>query len=160
MRPATGWIILRLSPASLHDPETAAHITGILMESAVPPARLCFELTRTTDLGQRSEADELVRALREFGCHFIFGDFGSGRSSFANAKDLQIELVKIGDLAQRDIVNDRADAALVRSTVEMAHFVGIPVIVDQVDKPAILTLIRELGVEYAQGAAVGAVQSL
>src|SRR5579885_3283904 len=158
--PGQGWIILRLSPASLHDPEAAAHITSILMESAVPPGRLCFELSRTTELGQRSEADELVRSLREFGCHFIFGDFGSGRSSFANAKDLQIELIKIGDLASRDIVNDRADAALVRSTVEMAHFVGIPVIADPVDKPAALTLLRELGVEYAQGAAVAALLPL
>jgi len=158
--PSQGWIILRLSPASLHDPEMTSHITNILMESAVPPGRLCFELARTTELGQRSEADELVRALREFGCHFIFGDFGSGRSSFANAKDLQIELLKIGDLGSRDIINDRADAALVRSTVEMAHFVGIPVIADPVDKPAALALLRELGVEYVQGTAVAALQPL
>lgn len=158
--PGQGWFILRLSPASLHDADMATHITNVLLESAVPPARVCFELARTTELGQRSEADELVRALREFGCHFIFGDFGSGRSSFASAKDLQIELVKIGDLESRDIVNDRADAALVRSTIEMAHFVGIPVIVDQVDKQATLALLRGLGVEYAQGAAVAAVQPL
>jgi EAL domain-containing protein (putative c-di-GMP-specific phosphodiesterase class I)/GGDEF domain-containing protein len=158
--PAQGWFILRLSPASLHDADMATHITNVLLESAVPPARVCFELTRTAELGQRSEADELVRALREFGCHFIFGDFGSGRSSFASAKDLQIELVKIGDLAQRDVVNDKADAALVRSTIEMAHFVGIPVVVDQVDDASTLALLRGLGVEYAQGTAMAAVQPL
>lgn len=158
--PADGLCLLRLSGDSIADDGTVAFITDELLNTAIPPSRLCFELSDTSGLGGRSGADELVQALREFGCRFAVGDFGSGQSSLARIKDLKIDIVRIARMAGRDIVNDRADATLVCSVVEMARFLGVPAVADCADSSAMLTKLRDLGVDYAQGNAVAAVETL
>jgi EAL domain-containing protein (putative c-di-GMP-specific phosphodiesterase class I)/GGDEF domain-containing protein len=158
--PPDACCLLRLSAATLGDAAMIGFITEQLLNSAVPPGRLCFELADTSGLGGRSDVDELVQSLREFGCRFAVGDFGSGKSSLARIKDLSIDLVRIARMGGRDVVNNAADETLVRSIVEMAHFLAIPVIADCVDSTPMLGKLHEIGVEYAQGVAVSALELL
>jgi diguanylate cyclase (GGDEF)-like protein len=158
--PANGWCIIKLSAASLNDAGLTNFLVDELMNTAVPPSRLCFELTDTSNLERRSDVDEVVHSLHEFGCHFAIGDFGNEHSSLAGVKDLQVDLVKVGRMGHRNLARNPTDVALVRSVVEMAHFLGAPVWTDHIDDAGTLAKLAELNVEYAQGAAVSPFEAL
>ncbi len=152
--PAGGMCIIVLTAESLRDPATAAYIGEEFINTAAPPGRFCFEITEPSGGEANPEITELVNALREYGCRFLYGDFGGEASSFSRVAALKVNLVRIGRMAIRDIANDKGDAALVKSAVEMAHFFGMPAIADCIDSKAALAKAKELAIEYAQGAAV------
>jgi EAL domain-containing protein (putative c-di-GMP-specific phosphodiesterase class I) len=156
--PAGGMCIIVLTPESLRDPGTATFIGEEFINTAAPPGRFCFEVTEAPGAEASLEVSELVNAMREYGCRFLYGDFGGEASSFTRVATLKVNLVRIGRMATRDIANDKGDAALVKSAVEMAHFFGMPAIADCIDSKAALAKSKELGIEYAQGAAVSPVE--
>ncbi|MGQ0656828.1 MAG: DUF1631 family protein [Chromatiales bacterium] len=156
--PPQGLCIIPLSAASVRDAGTAGLISEAFINTAAPPSRFCFELTEGAAGDGLAEAEELVHALREFGCRFAYGDFGGESASFSRVKALQVDLVRIGRMQNRDIVNARSDAALVKSILEMAHFIGVPAIADCVSSKPVFSKARELGIEYLQGPAVAPVE--
>ncbi len=156
--PAQGFCILQLSVASIRDADTASVIGEAFINTAAPPSCFCFELTEGTDDSALAEAEELVYALREFGCRFAYGDFGGESASFSRVKTLQVNLVRIGRMQNRDIVSSRSDAALVKSILEMAHFIGVPAIADCVSSKPVVSKAREMGIEYLQGPAIAPVE--
>lgn len=149
-----GWVLVRISVDTQQDASFQDFVAALLLESPVPPGRLCFEISDSTELGRGGALDDLVRQLKEFGCRFAIGDFGSDRASFAATRDLRLDLARIDRMGSRDIVNDRHDAVLLRSIVEMSHFLSLPVLADDVRTPELLARLTELGIDYAQGPAV------
>jgi EAL domain-containing protein (putative c-di-GMP-specific phosphodiesterase class I) len=156
--PTQGVCIIGLSMASLKDASLPGFISEELINTSAPPGRLCFEVMEEQELGGNPEVEELVYSLREYGCRFLYGDFGGESSSFSRVKTLKVDMVRIGRMQSRDIVSDRGDAALVKSVIEMAHFLGIPAIADNINSKPMLTKLRELGIEYAQGTATSPVE--
>ncbi len=82
-------------------------------------------------------------------------DFGSGLSSFAYLKKLPVDFLKIDGIFVKDIVDDSIDRELVRSINQIGHVMGKKTIAEFVENEAILGILQEMGVDYAQGFAFG-----
>ena len=92
-----------------------------------------------------------IKALKERGCLFALDDFGSGLSSFAYLKNLPVDHLKIDGVFVKDIIDDPIDLAMVKSINEIGHVMGKKTIAEFVENDAILTKLREVGVDYVQG---------
>ena len=146
---------INLSGQSLVDEELLDFITGKLTESGVLPSRICFEITETAAIANLARATRFIVALKQLGCRFALDDFGSGLSSFAYLKTLPVDYLKIDGLFVKDIVHDPIDREMVRSINEIGHLMGKRTIAEFVEDDATLAMLREIGVDYAQGYGVG-----
>jgi diguanylate cyclase (GGDEF)-like protein/PAS domain S-box-containing protein len=146
---------VNLSGDSLGDPQLHDFIRATLDETRVPPAKIGFEITETAAIGNLTRANQLIAELRRLGCAFSLDDFGSGVSSFAYLKALTVDWLKIDGLFVGNIVSDRVDYEMVRSITEIGHVMGKKVVAESVENPAVLARLKQIGVDYAQGRALG-----
>jgi diguanylate cyclase (GGDEF)-like protein/PAS domain S-box-containing protein len=122
--------------------------------SPVPAGKLCFELTETASMATLAEAQAFIQAVRSRGCRVALDDFGSGLSSFAYLKSLDVDIVKIDGMFVRDIATDPLDLAVVRAVTEVTRTLGKTTIAEWAETPEVLQRLREIGVDRAQGYAV------
>src|SRR5579872_1220429 len=86
---------INLSGQSLGEEGFLAFVVEELDKSAVDATRICFEITETAAISKLDSAMRFIAALKAKGCRFILDDFGSGLSSFAYLRDLQVDYLKI-----------------------------------------------------------------
>ena len=117
--------------------------------------KLCFEISERTALSRLEDAKEFVEALRAIGCRFALDDFGRGAYSFRYLKELKVDFVKIDGSFVRNMMKDPMDLVVVRSIAEIAELSNAATIAEYVESPEILAKLSDLGIDYAQGFAVG-----
>jgi diguanylate cyclase (GGDEF)-like protein/PAS domain S-box-containing protein len=149
-------VYVNLSGDSLGDPQLQEFIRAMLDETRVAPTKIGFEITETAAIGNLTRANQLIAELRRLGCSFSLDDFGSGVSSFAYLKALTVDWLKIDGLFIGNIVHDRIDYEMVRSITDIGHVMGKKVVAESVESAAVLARLKEIGVDYAQGIALGA----
>jgi len=150
-----GRLFINLSRDSLDDPGTAMFIREVAANAGIDPARLGFETTEGIAISNLSKANHLINELRRIGCSFALDDFGSGVSSFAYLKALNTDYLKIDGMLMGNLAQDHVDQAMVRSIADIGHVMGKKVIAEGVETTAVLESLRALGVDFAQGYAVG-----
>ncbi len=128
---------------------------NILREYQVPPEKICFEITETTAIANLNEAVKFIKKLKDVGCCFALDDFGSGVSSFAYLKNLPVDYLKIDGMFIRDMCTSAVNLAMVKSINEISHVMGKKTIAEFVENDAIFGVLRNMGVDYAQGYAIG-----
>jgi Amt family ammonium transporter len=89
--------------------------------------------------------------LKELGFRFVLDDFGSGLSSFAYLQNLQVDFLKIDGAFVRDMANSTDQRALVESINQIGHVMGLRTIAESVEDQPTLEILRQIGVNYAQG---------
>ena len=146
---------INLSGHSLGDSHLMGHIIERFKEGRIPPEKICLEITETAAITNLTNATRFIRVLKEWGCRFALDDFGSGLSSFAYLKNLPVDFLKIDGLFVKDILDDAIDYAMVKSINEIGHVMGKKTVAEFVDSEAILSSLKVIGVDYAQGYAVG-----
>ena len=146
---------INLSGRSVGSIEFMKFVTGEIKASCIPPNKFCFEITETAAIANIDAAKRMINETRSLGCRFALDDFGSGVSSFGYLKKLPVDYVKIDGMFVRNICEDPADLAMVRSINELGHVMGKRTIAEFVESSTILDKLRTLGVDYAQGYAVG-----
>ncbi len=146
---------INLSGHSFTDKDFLGFVIRRLEETSVPPEKLCFEVTETAAIANLAHASRFIKTLDERGCRFALDDFGSGLSSFAYLKNLPVHFLKIDGAFVKGIVDNAIDLAMVGAIHEIAHVMGKQTIAECVENVAILGKLRELGVDYAQGFALG-----
>jgi EAL domain-containing protein (putative c-di-GMP-specific phosphodiesterase class I) len=122
-----------------------------LASSDIPADKLTFEITETVAAQSIFLTQEFIQAIKQFGCKFSLDDFGSGFSSYAYLKNLNVDYLKIDGAFVKDMANNQADVAIVTSMNEIAHSLGLKTIAEYVENMEILEILKRIGVDYAQG---------
>ncbi|MDP9386130.1 MAG: EAL domain-containing protein [Actinomycetota bacterium] len=146
---------VNLSAASVTDAETVAFIRRSVDEAGIDPSRLIFEITETAAIADIVRAGVLAERLRELGCRFALDDFGAGFGSLYYLKHLPFHVIKIDGEFIKDLPRSREDRLTVRAIAEMARGTGKITIAEFVQDAETVALLRELGVDLAQGLHVG-----
>ena len=146
---------INLSGQSLSDAGFLDFVLREIEHSGIAPGRVSFEITETAAVAALDSATQMIQALKDKGCRFLLDDFGSGWSSFAYLKNLPVDFLKIDGSLVRDMAHDVLDEAMVRAINEIGHVLGIATIAEFVESEAILEKLKALGVDYAQGYAIG-----
>lgn len=146
---------INLSGLSFSDETMLDYIIEQFNRWLIPPEKVCFEITETAAIANLSDAATFIQQLKKQGCLFSLDDFGSGLSSFAYLKNLPVDYIKIDGLFVKDILEDEVDLAMVRSINEVGHVMKKKTIAEFVENEEILALLNKLGVDYAQGYAIG-----
>jgi diguanylate cyclase (GGDEF)-like protein len=146
---------INLSGQTLGDDGILTFIKDELDASGVPPAALCFEVTESAAVSNRSKAQDFIDALRARGCRFSLDDFGAGLSSFAYLKNFKVDTLKIDGSFIRDITQNRISESMVAAITQVARVMGLETVAEYVENEKTRVLVAKLGVHYAQGHAVG-----
>ena len=149
-----GLVAINLSGQSITDSIFLSYVKEQFNIYQVPFSMICFEITETTAISNMSKAGFFIEALRNEGCRFALDDFGSGMSSFGYLKHLPVDYLKIDGEFVRDIINDEVDRAMVKSINEIGQLMGKYTVAEYVENEEILTLLKSIGVDYAQGYAI------
>jgi len=122
-----------------------------LKRCAVAPRRLLVELTETSAVSDLHDARRFIEALRATGCRICLDDFGTGFSSFAYLKHLEVDAVKIDGLFIRDLPNDFDNQIFVKAIVAVAHGMRKLAIAECVEDDETLAMLKSFGVDAVQG---------
>jgi diguanylate cyclase (GGDEF)-like protein/PAS domain S-box-containing protein len=155
-RPADGVLYaVNVSGLSLNDSKFLSYVLSRFDHHSVAPEQICFEITETAAITHLKEARRFIERLADVGCSFALDDFGVGMSSFSYLKNLPVGYVKIDGSFVRSMLQNRVDRSMVEAINRIAHDLGLRTIAEHVEDPALLGLLDEMGVDYAQGWAVG-----
>lgn len=146
---------INLSAQSLADEGLLAYIRQQFTETGIPYNRVCFEITETAAISNIVQARRVIEALAQDGCQFALDDFGSGLSSFHYLKHLPVSFLKIDGSFVSSMTGNSVDRTLVAAINELGHTLGLRIIAEHVEDEATLALLREMGVDYAQGYLLG-----
>ena len=146
-----GGVAINLSGHSLNDVDFLEFIQGVFEQYTIPPQLICFEITETVAISNLNRAKNMIKAVKELGCEFSLDDFGTGLSSYAYLKNLPVDYIKIDGVFIKDIVNNTADQAMVKSINEIGHVLGMKTVAEYVENKDIVEVLKEIGVDYAQG---------
>lgn len=146
---------INLSGQSLTTPDVLDFVVTQLDESGIQGDKICFEITETAAISNLNSAINFISTLKKWGCQFALDDFGSGLSSFGYLKNLPVDYLKIDGMFVKNIVDDPIDHAMVKSINEIGQVIGMKTIAEFVENDEIKGMLREIGVNYAQGYGIG-----
>lgn len=144
-------IAVNLSTRSLQDPDLVHRVRGALERASLPPSALTLEITETAVMTDLAHSLAVLHALRAMGVSLSIDDYGTGQSSLAYLKNLPVHEVKVDRSFVSGIVTDRGDAAIVRSTLALAHELGLRVVAEGIEDQATLELLGSWGCDTVQG---------
>jgi diguanylate cyclase (GGDEF)-like protein/PAS domain S-box-containing protein len=142
-------ISVNLSARNLLDEELPDAVAQLLRTWQVPPEKLTLEITESTIIAP--EAVETLQRLHAIGVQISVDDFGTGYSSLAYLKGLPVNEIKIDRSFVQDMATNWDGAAIVRSTIDLGHNLGLKVVAEGVEDEATANLLRQYGCDYLQG---------
>ncbi|RZT82727.1 diguanylate cyclase/phosphodiesterase [Micromonospora violae] len=156
---AAGWaregldvpISVNLSARSLLDPRLPTEIADALRRHQVPPHRLVLEITETVVMSELEVIDEVLATLRSMGVQLAVDDFGTGFSSLTFLTRIAVDELKVDRSFVIRMTDSPEAAAIVRTTVGLAHELGLRVVAEGVETAEQRMALAELGCTSAQG---------
>lgn len=149
-----GMCAINLSGPTMSDESFPQFLLELLKAESVRPDRLCFEITETAAVTHFDRACALIQSLQALGCKVALDDFGAGMSSFGYLKNLPIDYLKIDGSFIREIETDPMSQSIVRAVTEIGHRFRTKVVAEFVPGAAACEVLREIGVDFAQGFAI------
>lgn len=148
-------VALNLSAASIGEPEMADWVGHALRDSEAAPELVVFELTETAILRDEAAGRAFLERVSALGCRVALDDFGTGYGGFTYLKHLPVDLLKIDREFVRDLPQDASSQHVVRAVVQLALGMGKRTVAEGVGDAETVALLREFGVDYAQGYHLG-----
>jgi diguanylate cyclase (GGDEF)-like protein len=163
MRQASAWwqggvelpIAVNLSARNLQDPQLPSKIEALCITCGVKGEMLELEITEGAIMANPHVAQTTLLQLRELGFALYIDDFGTGYSSLGYLKKLPVSAIKIDKSFVIDMLTDKDSATIVRSTISLAHDLGLTVVAEGVEDEAIWGELVALGCDSAQGYYMG-----
>lgn len=144
-------VAVNLSARLLQDMTLIERITACLEECDANPQWLTLEITESAIMNDPDRALKNAMTLSARGIHLSIDDFGTGYSSLSYLRKLPADELKIDKSFVMDMLNESNDLLIVKSTIELAHTLGLKVVAEGVESEAILKTLRNLGCDIAQG---------
>ncbi|MGQ3052172.1 MAG: putative bifunctional diguanylate cyclase/phosphodiesterase [Roseateles sp.] len=142
---------VNLSTRDLMDQDLPAKIEALITPRNVPPASLCLEITESAIMDDPERALSTLEHLHAMGFKLSIDDFGTGYSSLAYLKRLPVDELKIDKSFVMAMERDLDDARIVRSTIELAHNLGLTVVAEGVETLKAWAMLSRLGCDEGQG---------
>jgi diguanylate cyclase (GGDEF)-like protein/PAS domain S-box-containing protein len=146
---------VNLSGASIGSPQLLGTIESEIAAAGVDPRSLIFEVTETAAVSNIPRARAFADRLNALGCRFALDDFGAGFGSFYYLKHLPFDFLKIDGEFVRHCATSSVDRVIISSLVRVASGLGKRTIAEFVDHQSTIDTLRDLGVDMAQGYAIG-----
>ena len=145
-------VAVNLSVRNLQDNTFPDEVGAILRTwQSKQLSRLRFEITETAMMADPARAAEILNALGAMGIRLSIDDFGTGYSSLAYLKQLPVAELKIDKSFVMGMATDENDATIVRSTIDLAHNIGLRVVAEGVEDKRTYEMLVELGCDSVQG---------
>ncbi len=144
-------VAVNLSARNLRDTRFVAQLAQAMESHGVPWSRMELELTETALMHDPDYATALLDQLASMGVRIAVDDFGTGYSSLAYLRRLPIHALKIDRSFVMDMPDNPQDTIIVRSTIDLAHNLGLKVIAEGVESARVVELLTEMGCDEAQG---------
>jgi EAL domain-containing protein (putative c-di-GMP-specific phosphodiesterase class I) len=155
MAPSAGAIAMNISALSVTDRSMLAHVERGLLRHRADPRRLVIEVTETASISDMPLARDFCERAHALGCAIALDDFGAGFGSFHYLKHLPFHYLKIDGAFIRGLPDSAHDQLVVKALVGLVREMGQQTIAEFVGDQRTIELLRELGVDYAQGFEIG-----
>ena len=150
-RDAPMGVAVNVPAASLLDEQFPGFVADQLAVRRLPPQTLQLEITEETLMGDRGRAREVLMMLRELGVQIAVDDFGTGYSSLAYLRELPIDELKLDRSFVSPMAGDARAAALVQSTINLAHSLGLRMVAEGVEDGPTYSELSRFGCDQIQG---------
>ena len=144
-------VAVNITVRDLLDSRFPDEVQSLLRRHAIDPTRLELEITEKAALTDLPRANSILAKLSRLGVRLAIDDFGTGNSSLAYFRRLPVEVLKIDRSYVMRMLDNKGDAAIVNSTVRLAHDLGLQVIAEGVEDARVSRHLTNLGCELAQG---------
>lgn len=144
-------VAVNISTRNLLDPGLVPGVAALLERYRVPPACISLEVTESAVMTRPENALKVLNQLHQMGLRIVIDDFGTGYSSLAYLKQMPVDELKIDASFVRELSTSEDDAVIVRSTIDLAHNLGLKVVAEGVETVEVLARLRELNCDIAQG---------
>ena len=144
-------VAVNLSARSLLDPSLPEQVDRVLRRNGLEAAALELEITESSLMADPGGAREILGRLRDLGVRLAIDDFGVGHSSLAYLGRLPVDDIKVDRSFVLGMEEDPGDAAIVRSTIELARSFGLETIAEGVETPSAWHRLAEMGCDRVQG---------
>ncbi|MCW9014324.1 MAG: EAL domain-containing protein [Gammaproteobacteria bacterium] len=143
-------VAINLSTQTLMNPEFILHLKDIIKNPATGE-KLLFEITENLFLSEYDRLSETLAFIRDLGIHLSIDDFGTGYSSLSRLKKLPVSELKIDQSFVTDMIDDADDKVIVKSTIELAHNLGLNVVAEGIETEDVYKKLKLMGCDIAQG---------
>jgi diguanylate cyclase (GGDEF)-like protein len=145
-------VAVNLSPTQMDDEDVVIQVRQLLEAHRLPPSSLVLEITESGALEDfPGDHAHVLEPLAALGVGLSIDDFGVGTSSLARIKNLPVTEIKIDKSFITDLGPDSVDGAIVASTINLAHQLGLTVVAEGVESADTFRQLAELGCDIAQG---------
>lgn len=145
-------VAVNLSPSQINDEEIIEQVIQLLHYYDLPPHALSLEITESSDILDKASDDiEMLETLSNLGVRISIDDFGVGTSSLTRIRNFPVQELKIDKSFILNLDSDPRDYAVVASTVELAHDLGLEVVAEGVESPLVAEKLRSLNCDIVQG---------
>jgi diguanylate cyclase (GGDEF)-like protein len=148
-------ISVNLSARDLQDEYLPYFVLQELKDRRISAGKLTLEITENTVMHDVSHAINVLECLRDIGVRISIDDFGTGHSSLAQLRNIPLHELKIDKSFIMDLPGNKQDLAIVRTTIELAHSMGLHVVAEGVEDEDSIRQLSRAGCEQAQGYFIG-----
>ncbi|ROZ86893.1 bifunctional diguanylate cyclase/phosphodiesterase [Pseudomonas neustonica] len=145
---------LNLSCEDLLDQALSDHIIAMVEEYQIG-SRVIFEILESEGIENYAEVRQFIDRAKTLGCRIAIDDFGTGYSNFEHLLRLDVDLIKIDGSLIKQLDTNPTAMTICNGIVHFAEELGMQTVAEFVHSPAILAKVKELGINFAQGAAIG-----
>lgn len=144
-------ISINISARDLMNADLPKVFAGLMDKYGASPHWLCLEITESAIMGDPKRALGILEELHNMGFSLSVDDFGTGYSSLAYLKKLPVSELKIDQSFVFHMADDKDDATIVRSTIDLGHNMGLVVVAEGIENKATWDMLNDMGCDLAQG---------